>query len=238
MAVWMPSPRSDHIMLTSGGEVIGAKGRPLKPNPRTHGYLAVTYRGHDGQRHTDSVHVLMCEAFHGPRPEGKVVRHRNGNNQDNRPENLCWGTMRENYEDRDAHGTTARGSRQGLAKLSEDDIPEIRTLLRQGRTQREVGEMFGVDGGTVAAIVRGRTWSHVPDDGAEQGYRTGIEDTRGEHNGNARLTERDVREIRALLAAGKSQQKIADQFGVSKPLIYRINRRLVWAHLDDEAVAS
>jgi hypothetical protein len=43
------------------------------------------------------VHRLVCEAFHGPAPEGKnVVIHINEDAHDNRPQNLKWGTQKEN----------------------------------------------------------------------------------------------------------------------------------------------
>lgn len=43
------------------------------------------------------VHRLVCEAFHGPPPfEGAVVIHRDENALNNRPENLKWGTQKEN----------------------------------------------------------------------------------------------------------------------------------------------
>lgn len=43
------------------------------------------------------VHQLVCEAFHGPRPfEGAVVMHKDEDALNNRPENLAWGTMKEN----------------------------------------------------------------------------------------------------------------------------------------------
>lgn len=43
------------------------------------------------------VHRLVCEAFHGPAPEGKnIVLHLNEQATDNRPCNLRWGTQKEN----------------------------------------------------------------------------------------------------------------------------------------------
>lgn len=43
------------------------------------------------------VHRLVCEAFHGVPPFDKaVVIHLNENALDNRPENLRWGTQKEN----------------------------------------------------------------------------------------------------------------------------------------------
>lgn len=48
-------------------------------------------------RKTYKLHRLVCEAFHGPSPFYKaVVMHLNENSDDNRPENLAWGTQKEN----------------------------------------------------------------------------------------------------------------------------------------------
>lgn len=43
------------------------------------------------------VHRAVCEAFHGAPPFSKaVVIHLNEDGTDNRPENLKWGTQKEN----------------------------------------------------------------------------------------------------------------------------------------------
>jgi hypothetical protein len=43
------------------------------------------------------VHRLVCEAFHGPPPDGKpFVLHADENALNNRPENLSWGSQKEN----------------------------------------------------------------------------------------------------------------------------------------------
>ena len=43
------------------------------------------------------VHRLVCEAFHGPAPfAGAVVIHLDEDATNNRPENLRWGTQKEN----------------------------------------------------------------------------------------------------------------------------------------------
>lgn len=43
------------------------------------------------------VHRAVCEAFHGPAPEGKpVVIHKDEDAKNNVPDNLKWGTQKEN----------------------------------------------------------------------------------------------------------------------------------------------
>ena len=44
-----------------------------------------------------AVHRLVCEAFHGPAPfPDAVVMHLDEDGKNNRPDNLKWGTQREN----------------------------------------------------------------------------------------------------------------------------------------------
>lgn len=55
---------------------------------------------------------------------------------------------------------------------------------------------------------------------------------RGESNHNAKLTEQDVRDIRANYALCRVKQaELADRYGVTQTLISRIVLRKVWAHL-------
>lgn len=54
---------------------------------------------------------------------------------------------------------------------------------------------------------------------------------RGEANGNSRLTEVQVREIRARHAAGERQVLLARAFGVSQAAVSKIVRREWWSHV-------
>lgn len=52
----------------------------------------IQYRGK-----TYKIARLICEAFHGPAPLGKpVCMHLDENSRNNRPENLAWGSQKEN----------------------------------------------------------------------------------------------------------------------------------------------
>ncbi len=61
---------------------------------------------------------------------------------------------------------------------------------------------------------------------------------RGEANANARLTADAVLLIRALLAKGEAQWRIAERFGVSQPTIGRIHRGLTWRHVPENREAA
>ena len=62
--------------------------------------------------------------------------------------------------------------------------------------------------------------------------------TLGERNGNAKLTEVAVLEIKVLLSKGMSQLAIADQFGVSRRLVSCIKTGKNWTHVKDAVNAS
>lgn len=58
---------------------------------------------------------------------------------------------------------------------------------------------------------------------------------KGETHGMAMLNEAQVREIRALYAAGgTSQSQIAERYGITQAMVSNIVRRKSWAHLQDE----
>lgn len=54
----------------------------------------------------------------------------------------------------------------------------------------------------------------------------------GERTGSSILTDADVRTMRALYAAGHSQAKLSDQFGIDRSQVSRIVRRERWQHVD------
>jgi len=102
------------------------------------------------------VHRLVCETFHGAGDPGMEVAHCDGNRLNNRADNLRWATSKENYDDKVAHGTARRGERSPVAKLSWEDVDEIRRS--KFLNHREAGELFGVARETVRHIRAGRAW--------------------------------------------------------------------------------
>lgn len=55
---------------------------------------------------------------------------------------------------------------------------------------------------------------------------------RGEENGNSKLTEKEVLEIRRLFASGKYRKiELSRKFGVDHKLIERIINREIWVHI-------
>ncbi len=128
------------------------------------GYLVVTLC-ENGKRASRLVHALVLEAFIGSRPSTYHTRHLNGNPQDNRVGNLCWGTAKENSQDAVRHGTNVlkgpKGSKHPFAKLSEEDVVTIRARCKRGELQETVAADFPVGRNTVSRIVNRRRWKHI-----------------------------------------------------------------------------
>lgn len=105
------------------------------------------------------VHRLVAEAFLGPCPEGHIVRHGPGGPLDNRLCNLSYGTSSDNNgADRLRDGTLPRGSKSGLAKLTEEQVIEIKRRSLAGESRASLGREFGVSAENISHIALGRSW--------------------------------------------------------------------------------
>lgn len=128
-------------------------GRVLSGRQR--GYQQVEISGR-----TFGVHALVLEAFVGPRPPGQVCRHLNGDRRDARLSNLAYGTHEENCADDERNGTRVRGRRHGLARLTDEQVREARSLW-PSVSQPQLASRYGVTQGTIWRAINRRTWTHV-----------------------------------------------------------------------------
>lgn len=77
--------------------------RILEPNVHHSGYRRVIL-SRAGVRSERLLHAVIAETLHGPRPDGLEVLHRDGNQANNAPSNLRYGTSAENSRDTVDHG--------------------------------------------------------------------------------------------------------------------------------------
>lgn len=160
-----PVPGYDGYYVTLAGDVYSAFQGPagphmkLKPQIGNRGYAYIMAYGTTPV----TVHKLVLLAFVGPRPSAfHEGRHLNGNRTDNKKDNLCWGTKKENAEDRLLHGTTVRGEEFWSAVLNEEKVREMRRLRREENLSfTTIGERFGVNKVTARHACLGVTWKHV-----------------------------------------------------------------------------
>lgn len=78
------------------------------------------------------VHRYVYEIKHGAIPEGCIVMHKCDNNLCINPDHLEIGTHQENMKDMVSRGRSFNRSRNPNAKLTVEQVNEIRELLEEG----------------------------------------------------------------------------------------------------------
>lgn len=104
---------------------------------------------------------VYTEMF-GEIPDGHVIRHKCDNRRCINPEHLITGTPKENSQDMLERDRSARGSRHKLAKLTEEQVLEIKRLLRDTNLKHhEIAELFSITRSMITQINIGAYWKHV-----------------------------------------------------------------------------
>jgi len=154
---WAVIPRQPRYSISDNGLIrFDHTGNIRTPQISTTGYAFVTFAsGPKGKAVFWSVHSMVLEAFVGPRMPGMQVCHIDGNRLNNRLSNLRYGTAKDNADDRDWHGMTRRGVRNGNAKIKDEKvIEEIRRDYANGSAnQYELARKHGISQAQINNIV-------------------------------------------------------------------------------------
>jgi hypothetical protein len=125
------------------------------------GYPCVAIQSNEGIKKMPNVHVLVAEAFLGPRPEGMVVCHKNDNKADATLENLEYGTHSQNKKQAIQNGAAPVGEDHPQSKLTNDQVTQIKKMLDGGDlTHKQIGDIFGVSRFTIGSIKYGKLRKH------------------------------------------------------------------------------
>jgi hypothetical protein len=158
MENWKTIPGFSKYEVSDLGRIRNIRLQTIRnPYINLQGYYQITLSGDSNKRQTRMVHQLVLLAFVGPRPEGLVTRHLDGDKLNNKPSNLKYGTPSENMADTLNHGS------HPFQKLDSEDIYDIRRLYATGKyTQREIAKEFGVSRTRIGHIINHKTWKHIP----------------------------------------------------------------------------
>lgn len=107
---------------------------------------------------------VSWELHYGPIPDGLFVCHHCDNPSCVRPDHLFLGDQFANMGDCSAKGRMHPGEQNGGAKLTEDDVREIRRRYRAGGiSQSALAREYGLCQASVHELISGKTWRHVHD---------------------------------------------------------------------------
>lgn len=125
------------------------------------GYAVIGFRYH-GRHVSWSLHRLIAWLYLGyDGTSEREVCHRCNVKACLNPAHLYLATHDGNVKDAWNDGLVPIGEKRKQARLTDNQVREIRVLLRSGQSMERVARQFHVHAGTIQAIKDGRTWKHV-----------------------------------------------------------------------------
>lgn len=117
-----------------------------------------------GGRPSAKAHRVSWEIHNGAVPTNLYVCHKCDNPLCVNPEHLFLGTPKDNMADMITKGRKneagkARGSAQGNACLTDDDVRAIRRRRAAGELLRTIAADFGIGTTQVSDLARRRSWA-------------------------------------------------------------------------------
>ncbi len=107
------------------------------------------------------IHRLIAEYFI-PNPDNKpFVNHKDGSRDNNSIENLEWCNQSENTLHSINLNNTHRGISNYAAKLTEEQILEIRNLISLKVLHQDIAVKYNIHKSTVSGIATKRIWKHI-----------------------------------------------------------------------------
>ena len=137
--------------VSNFGSIRNSSGKILKPWKHRSGHLYVSL----GRTKRGQVHRFVMAAFGPPCLPGQECRHLDGDPENNRIDNLAWGTRKENVDD--LKRVTGRYAR---SLLRSEMAAEIRSKFtgKHGQ-QSQLAREYGFSLSLVNRIVRGKTYA-------------------------------------------------------------------------------
>ena len=171
--VWRPIPGWEDLYQVSSLVRIRRSAPHIPPSspllqrailkPFIHdGCLKVNLSGKGGRQERRQIAHLYLLAFVGPRPPGAECCHKDGNPTNNDPANLYWGTHLKSMRNKVRAGRSARGQKNGRARLSDDVVLAI---LRSPEKPKDIAKRFGISRQHVYKIKSGTSWGHIGEPG-------------------------------------------------------------------------
>lgn len=166
--IWKQIKNYPDYFISNRGRVMSFRcGSPQILKPTIDRYHRVELCK-DGSSERCYVHVLILEAFVSSRPEGFVGNHEDGIKLNDDLKNLEWITKSEDARhayrlglNHGPSGIIREGEGTSNAKLKNNDVRQIKKMLFQGSSRKDIAEVFKVHPTTISDISLGYSWTHI-----------------------------------------------------------------------------
>lgn len=157
--IWKTIPFEDNYEVSDRGKVRNKDTKHIKSLRKDrYGYQRVTLYP-SGKTYT--IHRLVLLSFM-PEKQNESINHINGDKEDNTIENLEWCTTSYNSLHRDTVLQSKwKGSMNPSAKVSIDIARKIKYSDWGSKSNRQIGEIFGLQDEAVRLIRNGTNWRHI-----------------------------------------------------------------------------
>jgi len=118
----------------------------------------------NGKQNTMLAHRVAYELFKGPIPPGLFICHSCDNPGCCNPNHLFIGTQQDNVQDmrnKNRGYNFPKGEKHRKAKLSLDQVKDIRTQYQGGISRAVLARKYGVYWSNISAIVDNKTWRNI-----------------------------------------------------------------------------
>lgn len=129
------------------------------PSHDKDGYLKISFWS-NGIATYNTVHRVVAIYFLNNDNGYPQVLHKDDNPNNPRWDNLEWGTQSKNIQDAANKGRGFRGDKNGMAKLKNEDVPEIRKLISKGFSFNKIASLYNVSKSTIKSIRNKRNWTY------------------------------------------------------------------------------
>ncbi|WP_051758216.1 HNH endonuclease [Rossellomorea vietnamensis] len=137
------------------GKILNRKPQIVKP-----GYEKIKLKGK-----IIGVHQVISFIKYGAKNIGLIVNHIDGCKLNNKPENLEIVTYKDNTIHAYKLGLRKPYKPKGIehtnAKLTDDKVREIRTLIDKGMLLKDIAVIYKVHYTVISKIKSGERWTHV-----------------------------------------------------------------------------
>lgn len=149
--------------ISTFGNIKNKKGLVLTSKANKKGYFDINL-SKCGIKRTHKIHREVAINFISNPFNLPEVNHIDGNKANNFKSNLEWTTSSGNQKHAFKIGlqVSQKGSKHGIAKLTEEKVLEIRKLYDGGGiTQKQLSIYFNISFSIIHAVVRRKLWKHV-----------------------------------------------------------------------------
>lgn len=142
----------------------------VEPEPNSGCWIWIGARHHFGhgsirrEQRSRRAHRVSWEIYRGEIAVGLCVLHKCDNPPCVNPDHLYLGTHLDNARDRESRRRRSmpRGEKHPRAKLTRDDVLDIRRRVAAGEIQRVIGQDYGLTQARVSEVALRHSWAWLP----------------------------------------------------------------------------